>query len=262
MPLSPPVPAASRTLALPPDMAATLWRGDDFGTPAGEVVPSGFGALDRELPGGGWPVGAVTELLQPQFSLAEAQLLLPALATRVGRERQLLVIGSPHEPCVAGWRAHGLCEAHMLLVRPRTPAEALWVTEQALRADGVGAVLSWLPHARPEQVRRLQASVVGSEALAFLMRPQEAALQSSAAPLRVQARLAGLGMIAVQLLKRRGPAHGSELVLAAVVPGLAPLLNLRRDLPPAAESFSRAVLDRPDPRSGAAPRSLPGLAGR
>ena len=42
-----------------------LWRGDEFGAPAASVLPTGFARLDAELPGGGWPCGALTELLQP-----------------------------------------------------------------------------------------------------------------------------------------------------------------------------------------------------
>jgi protein ImuA len=217
---------------LPDGIAAAICRGDELAAPSAAVVATGFTALDRELPGGGWPVGCVTELLQPQYSLAEMQLLLPAVGTQSGPQRQVIVIGAPHQPFLAGWRAWGISEAHVLVVHPHTPAEALWVTEQAVSADGIGAVMAWLPHARPEQVRRLQACAGGSAFPVFLMRPQDASLQSSAAPLRVQARLAGPGQIAVRILKRRGPSHDGEVVLATASPGLAPLLQLRRGASP------------------------------
>src|SRR4051812_33078945 len=32
----------------------SVWRGAAFARPAG-VVPTGYGSLDHELPGGGWP---------------------------------------------------------------------------------------------------------------------------------------------------------------------------------------------------------------
>jgi protein ImuA len=236
-------------LGLPDSLAAVLWRGDELGTPASSVVATGFDALDHELPGGGWPIGCATELLQPQYSLAEAQLLLPAVSKISGAQRQVLVIGAPHQPFLAGWRAWGVSEAHVLVVQPHTPAEALWVTEQAVRADGIGAVLAWLPHARPEQVRRLQACASGSDFPVFLMRPQEAALQSSAAPLRMQARLAGPGQIGVHLLKRRGPAHDGELILSTASPRLAPLLQHRYGCPHPCREVSRAVLDHLDSRA-------------
>jgi protein ImuA len=235
---------------LPDGIAAAVWRAHELAAPSTAVVATGFTDLDRELPGGGWPVGCVTELLQPQYSLAEVQLLLPAVGTQAGPQRQIIVIGAPHQPFLAGWRAWGLSEAHVLVVQPHTPAEALWATEQAVRADGIGAVMAWLPHARPEQVRRLQACTGGSSFPTFLMRPQDASLQSSAAPLRVQARLAGPGQIGVRILKRRGPSHVGEVVLATASPGLAPLLQLRCSTPSSHrnEDF-RNVLDRVDSRA-------------
>jgi protein ImuA len=208
-----------RALDLPDDIAAVLWRGDELGTPCGSVVATGFAALDRELPGGGWPVGCATELLQPQYSLAEAQLLLPSVSSLSGADRQVLVIGAPHPPFLAGWRAWGVSEAHVLVVQPHTPAEALWVTEQ------------------------------------------DAALQSSAAPLRVQARLAGPGQIAVHVLKRRGPVHDGELTLSTASPRLAALLQHRRGASGHPCEVSRdALLDRLGTR--ALPAQRLGLVGR
>lgn len=242
-------PRAGKVVDLPQAVASALWRGDQFGAPDGAVVASGFDALDSELPGGGWPVGCVTELLQPQYALAEVQLLLPALAALAGAQRQVLVIGAQHQPFLPGWRQKGIEPEHVLVVRPQTPAQALWVTEQAVRADGVGAVLAWLPHARPEQVRRLQACAGGGDFPVFLMRPHEASLQSSAAPLRVQVRLAGPGQIAVRLLKRRGPTHERELLLATASQTLAALLERRR-FPARPEEVPRAAaLDRTDSRA-------------
>ena len=39
-----------------------LWRGRGAGPAGTSVLPSGHPPLDELLPGGGWPVGALTEL--------------------------------------------------------------------------------------------------------------------------------------------------------------------------------------------------------
>ena len=57
-----------------------VWRGDELGSADAAVLATGHGALDAELPGGGWPVGAMTEVLQSSPQLHVWQLLLPALA--------------------------------------------------------------------------------------------------------------------------------------------------------------------------------------
>src|SRR5574343_205674 len=122
--------------ALPGPVAAAVWRGVDMVGAVARTVPTGFGALDAQLPGGGWPTQAVTELL---------------------------------------W------------VRAVAPLERLWATAQLLQAGPVGAVLAWLPQARPEQIRRLQIHAQTCNTPVFLVRPEGALLQASPAPLRVGA---------------------------------------------------------------------------
>lgn len=60
-------------------MEAAIWRGNELGTPVTAVISTGWKALDCELPGGGWPCHALTEVLQPQPTVCEWRLLGPAL---------------------------------------------------------------------------------------------------------------------------------------------------------------------------------------
>ena len=57
-----------------------VWRASQLGGGAQATSPSGFAALDAELPGGGWPHGVLTELLLPQPGIGELRLLAPTLA--------------------------------------------------------------------------------------------------------------------------------------------------------------------------------------
>jgi len=55
-----------------------LWRGRQH--PQGQrTEPSGNARLDAFLPGGGWPLGALTELLTPPSGGGEFSLLMPSL---------------------------------------------------------------------------------------------------------------------------------------------------------------------------------------
>jgi len=56
-----------------------VWRASQIGGGAQATSPSGFPALDAELPGGGWPHGVLTELLLPQPGIGELRLLAPVL---------------------------------------------------------------------------------------------------------------------------------------------------------------------------------------
>ena len=62
-----------------------LWQGDRLAR-AEDAVASGFAALDRELPGGGWPQASLAELLLDHEGIGELRLVLPALKRLVRAE--------------------------------------------------------------------------------------------------------------------------------------------------------------------------------
>ena len=65
-----------------------LWRGSQLARAYGKTVDTGYAALSAELPGGGWPLGALVELLVQQPGVGEFRLLRPALAeSATGRLR-------------------------------------------------------------------------------------------------------------------------------------------------------------------------------
>ena len=186
-------------------------------------LPSGHVRLDAELPGGGWGLGGLNEVLLPLAGALEWRLLTPMLGGR--RDRPLLLINPPQVPHLPGLQIGPL-----VWIDPATPQQALWATEQAIRSGDGGAVLAWLPalrDARPEQIRRLQTHALASRVPIFLFRPLAAAAQSSPAPLRLHVRSCGPWQLEVNILKRRGPAHEGWLALDATPAQLDPLLTPR-----------------------------------
>ena len=171
--------------ALPGPVAAAVWRGVDMVGAVARTVPTGFGALDAQLPGGGWPTQAVTELLLPQALRCEWRLLGPALPALLQEGGRIYLVAPPQPPHAGGLAQLGVPPAQLVWVRAVAPLERLWATEQILQAGPVGAVLAWLPQARPEQIRRLQIHAQSCDAPVFLCRPEGALQQASPAPLRV-----------------------------------------------------------------------------
>ncbi len=205
-----------------------VWRASELPTAEHSAWPTGFGALDACLPGGGWPCGALTEVLQATGQHLEWQLLGPALASKF-RPAQLphgggsawVVVGPPHVPLVSAMQARGLNVANMVCVDVADPAQRLWACEQALLTPSVGAVLAWLPHAPPGALRRLQHAASRGGHLLWLFRPDSAASQASPAVLRVRvAATHALGWLGVTLLKRRGPPLPDTLLLPSPDEGL------------------------------------------
>lgn len=207
-------------LALPPAVAVAVWRGDALGQTVGTTWPSGFDVLDAALPGGGWPGGALTELLLPQAGTLEFRLLGPLLGRIAAGGARLVLVGPPRPPHAPGLLPHGIGTDALVWVQADTVAERLWATEQLLKAGSCGAVLAWLPQARPDQLRRLQVHAAASTAPALLCRPAVAARESSAAPLRLLAHAGPGWTLQVDLLKRKGPPLDRTLTLFAPPAGL------------------------------------------
>src|SRR5215471_3220273 len=62
------------------ELRGRIWRGNGDARSARVVLPTGFAALDRYLPGGGWPLGPLIEVFVERYGVGELSLLMPALA--------------------------------------------------------------------------------------------------------------------------------------------------------------------------------------
>jgi protein ImuA len=212
------LPVLSQSLperAAPGLLRADVWRADALAAPRAQTLSSGDAALDAQLPGGGWPVGALTEVLQASGVHNEWRLLLPALA-RCG-SGPVVLVAPPHLPFAPALQAQGLQAQRLLWLGAPDGQDtpALWLSEQALRCAAVDAVLAWLPQVRPEQLRRLQWAAAEHHKLLFVLRPSAAQAQASPAVLRLLLDLEEGAALAVHILKRRGPPLDGPLHLAA-----------------------------------------------
>ncbi|HEX8963805.1 MAG TPA: translesion DNA synthesis-associated protein ImuA [Rhodocyclaceae bacterium] len=211
-----------------------IWRGDRFAETPLPVLASGFAELDAELPGGGWPRGALSEVLLENAGIGELELMMPALRAVCAQEGWLLLVGTPHPLHAPAWRAAGLDLARLAIVDVASERDALWAMEQALASGAPGAVLGWSQKADARAVRRLQVAAAAGGTAAFLFRPFDTARQASSAPLRI-ALAAEADGLALSILKRRGPPlaaplhlrlprpvrHGSSLAGARPAPAAA-----------------------------------------
>lgn len=212
---------------LPAHVAQAVWRGSELGSPAGRTLSTGYELLDAALPGGGWPTHGLSEVLLAQTALCEWRLLGPALpGILADRDSRVYLVAPPKAPHAMGLAQLGLAPEQLVWIDVQGPADSLWVTEQLLKSEAAGAVLAWLPQARPEQVRRLQVQALHCNAPVFLFRPASALRAASAAPLRLAVALGQGWGLEVRVLKRRGAISDAVLQLQAV-PG-----NLHSVLPP------------------------------
>lgn len=216
-----------------------VWRGNELGRQPATVVATGWPQLDRELPGGGWPSQSLTEVLAAQPAVVEWRLLSPALRQIAARDGQIVVVAPPRPPFMPGLQHEGLDERHFVWIEAEAPAERLWVCEQLIKANACGAIVAWLPQARPEQLRRLQVCAQSCEGLVFLCRPEAARHHTSAAPLRLHADFGLDWEVEVQILKRRGPTLDTTIMLPSMPGGLASVITPRLQHP--SRLFNREV---------------------
>lgn len=166
--------------------AQRVWHGH-AARPFGQGIPTGFAVLDGALPLGGWPKGALTELLLPADGVGEITLLLPTLARLTQAEQRVVLVAPPYVPYAPAWRAGGVRLAYLDIVHAE-PKLALWAFEQCLRSGSCAAVLGWPHQADHHALRRLQVAADTGAALGFALRDRRHAEQASPAALRLEIR--------------------------------------------------------------------------
>ncbi|MBX3715744.1 MAG: translesion DNA synthesis-associated protein ImuA [Burkholderiales bacterium] len=182
-----------------------VWRAGEVDRAAPAGIPSGHPRLDLELPGGGWPRGALTEILHDGTGLGEVSLLLPALKAVAQEGRAIAWVNPPHLPYAPALSLAGVPLEACLVVRPASAEDALWSADQALRSGACGAALFWLPGKTDYAwLRRLQMAAESGRTLAVLFRPASDAVHATPAHLRVVVSQ-GEGLARITLPKRRGP---------------------------------------------------------
>ena len=163
------------------------------------------------MPGGGWPTGALTEILTEQYGIGELRLLMPALVRLSAEDTQsdygepgwIAWIAPPFQPYPPALMQCGIDLSRMLIVRPEDPAEILWSAEQALASGTCAAVLFWSEKLDDQASRRLQLAAEKGHSWGIAFRPMAARRQPSAAALRLELHASSDGT-RVHILKSRG----------------------------------------------------------
>jgi hypothetical protein len=215
-----------------------LWLGNQLAQ-ADDAVASGFASLDRELPGGGWPKAALTELLADVEGIGELCLLMPALKRLAEAREWVALVAPPHIPYAPAFAGWGIDPARVIVIEATEDRQRWWAAEQVLRSNSAGALLFWPKVLADQHARRLQLAAQESEGLAFFFATTARAAQPSPAPLRLKLARSG-ERLSVDIFKRRGGVVSAPLLLdvaaepAANAPGdgasnrVRPLSKLNR----------------------------------
>lgn len=176
-----------------------LWRAHEQARIKAE--PTGFAALDRVLPGGGWPLGAISEVLHPGPGVGEVSLALPLLARTTSAGRPAAWVAPPTLPHAPRLAAAGIRLEHLHVVETGSATEALLSAELLLRAGGV--VLLWIAACETQALRRLQLAAEAGDTGLIALRPDRYAAQATPSALRLRIWREP-GASGIEVLKCRG----------------------------------------------------------
>jgi hypothetical protein len=233
------------SLAAELDQHPGIWRGSELARTGCPGIATGFAALDAELPGGGWPCAALTEILPQHEGIGELRILGPALAQLAAQGKFIAWIAPPYLPYAPALAAAGIDLERVVIVKTTRDGDSLWAAEQALRSAACGGVLAWPREIRFAQLRRLQLAAEGGHCLVVLFRPTQAAREPSPAALRI-ALATSAGGLALSILKRRGAPLSRPILL----PALSAPLAAAGSSPPL--RFDAHVVDSPTSAAAAA----------
>jgi cell division inhibitor SulA/protein ImuA len=178
------------------ELRGQVWRGKALRL-ARSTVPTGFAALDDDLPGGGWPRGALIEVFVERYGIGELTLLIPALAAlthggpgrppQAARTRKWVAwIAPPFVPYAPALQQRGVGVDGLLIVQPSASRkDRLWTLEQVIRSGSISGVLAWLSAADHIALRRLQLAAEEQSCWTVLFRPFAARREPSVAALRI-----------------------------------------------------------------------------
>lgn len=192
------------------------WRGN-AATVARAAIPTGFRELDRALPGGGWPLGAITEILVDGYGIGELGLLMPALAALTKPDpakpkKWVAWIAPPFVPYAPALQQHGVDIDRLLMIHPTSGNKSrLWAIEQTVRSGSSAGVLAWVAAAEDVVLRRLQLAAEDQGCLVLLFRPANARSQRSPAALRIllsKVQSQAQAATRVEIVKCRGGRPG------------------------------------------------------
>lgn len=178
-----------------------VWSGHDVA--AARSRDTGFPALNALLPGHGWPLSSLIELIPLMEGIGELQLLLPALRLLCREGRDIVFIRPPHIPYPPALTNAGLPLNRIIWIDVQTDEEARWAAEQILREGIAGAVLLWSDAIKDIALRRLQVAAREGESLLFLYRSP--ALLDAPSPATVRIALKPqAGALHIEIIKARG----------------------------------------------------------
>lgn len=148
-----------------------LWQG--FSPPAaGKAKGIGLGPLETAFPNGIFPTGAIHEMLcpTPEQAAATGGLMAGLLTALMKQGGACIWISTSRKLFPPSLTTFGVEPDRLIFIDVQREKEVLWAMEEALKCEGLAAVIAEVREISFAQSRRLQLAVESSKVTGFLLR--------------------------------------------------------------------------------------------
>lgn len=157
-----------------------------FKPPTGATQTIGLGLVEAAFPNGIFPVGAIHEFLttRPEDAAASGGFVGGILKSLMKQGGACLWISTSRSLFPPALKAFGVAPDKVIFIDLNRERDVLWATEEALKCEGLSAVVAELNELSFTQSRRLQLAVEQSKVTGFMMRTNARKLSTTACTAR------------------------------------------------------------------------------
>lgn len=194
-----------------------------FKTTVGNPMPDiGLGPIKKAFPNNTFPVGAVHEFISsaPEDAAASKGFISGIIASLMQKGAASIWISSSRTIFPPALQSFGIAPEKIIFINLKKEKEMLWAMEEALKCEGLAAVIGEIPQLSFTDSRRLQLAVEQSQVTGFILRHNPKAINTTACvtrwkisplPSKLMHEMPGVGFPRwnVELLKVRNGKPGN-----------------------------------------------------
>lgn len=214
--------APSKKTNIISELQKDILRLQGFNTATNHTIDIGLGAIKSAFPNGAFPIGALHEFISTITEEATATLgfISGILTSLMGDSGTILWISSSRTLFPPALKNFGIQPDRFIFIDLKKEKDVLWAMEEALKCNGLSAVVAEIKEIDFTTSRRLQLAVEQSEVTGFILRNNVHKLSTTACvsrwkitPLQSESvdGLPGIGFPTwrVELLRMRNGKTGS-----------------------------------------------------
>jgi protein ImuA len=157
-----------------------------FQPPSAATVDMGLGPVMTAFPGSVFPTGAIHELVAagPQGASVTGGFVAGLMASLMRSGSAALWISCKRRIFPPALKVFGIEPDHIIFIDLRNEQEVLWATEEALKCEGLAAVVGEIKELDFTASRRIQLAVEQSRVTGFILRHDPRYLNTTASVAR------------------------------------------------------------------------------